>query len=224
MARDIKKFWENDTSLLEATSFLARVVQAKPDHAPVREPRLGPGKHFWWAAAILILLVAGVALGIRLTRQLKNSTEIQPPVLPLPSAPLVTKTAHRINRTTRAKAETRIAQPLTAEVDVEVLHHFKSGNMSLWLDNKLIYERALRGTANRHALFRTVEMNQTANLRLPVGKHQRLQVRVTSTASRYDQMQTIDADFVPESQHLLVVNCEKRNMRIALQPLAAANK
>ena len=50
----------------------------------------------------------------------------------------------------------------------------------------------------------------------PAGKHV-LQVRVVSPASGYDQIETLGADFSANSQRVLVVNCDKRKMQVALQ-------
>jgi hypothetical protein len=86
-----------------------------------------------------------------------------------------TARAHRKSRSTGAA----ILGTRTADVEVEILHHFKAGKASIWLDDELVFDRDLRGADEQHSLFRRIEINQTANLRLPAGKHQ-MQVRVLS--------------------------------------------
>jgi hypothetical protein len=79
-----------------------------------------------------------------------------------------------------------------------------------------VYEQRLHGNDSRHPLFRTVEMNQTTSFELTSGKHV-LQVRVVSPANTYDQIETLDADLPPGSEHILEVNCDKRQMQVTLQ-------
>jgi hypothetical protein len=61
-----------------------------------------------------------------------------------------------------------------------------------------------------------VEMNQTSSFDLASGKHV-LQIRVVSPASTYDQIESLDADLPPGSEHVLQVNCDKRKMQVTLQ-------
>jgi len=65
-------------------------------------------------------------------------------------------------------------------------------------------------------LFRTVEMNQTISFQFASGKHT-LQVRVVSPANTYDQIETLDANLSPGTEHTLQVNCDKRKMQVTLQ-------
>jgi hypothetical protein len=103
-----------------------------------------------------------------------------------------------------------------AKVQVEIMHHFNAGRASIWLDDQLVYEQRLRGTDSRHPLFRTVEMNQTTSFELASGKHV-LQIRVVSPENTYDQIETLDADLLSGSEHILQVNCDKRQMQVTLQ-------
>jgi serine/threonine protein kinase len=225
LARDLQKFCASDDSLVEATSFFARTVREDADHTPRSRNRLSSlflAAPFWSAVGFIIMLGV-VAAGVRFTRELRNAADLSVPSPPLPSAPLIQKSPKA--KVTRAKKDhlafphTRplpLAPVETAEVEVEILHHFKSGKASIWLDDELVFDRNLRGIDEHHALFRSIEMHQVATFRFPAGKHL-LQVRVMSLGNVYDQIETLDADFSANSQRVLVVNCDKRKMQVALQ-------
>jgi serine/threonine protein kinase len=225
MARDLQKFCASDDSLVEATSFFARVVRRDADHnsrSRMRARSLFRALSFWSAATFIVAL--GItAAGVHFTRELRNAADLSVPSPPVPSAPLVQRSPKA--KTTRAKKTHLMfphALPLplapveTAEVEVEILHHFKSGKASIWLDDDLVFDRNLHGIDEHHALFRSIEMHQVATFRFPAGKHL-LQVRVTSPGNVYDQIETLDADFSANSQRVLIVNCDKRKMQVALQ-------
>jgi serine/threonine protein kinase len=225
MARELQKFGTFDDSLAEATSFFARAVSGGANH-PQRNKRvkalfLAPT---FWSAAIFIIAAALATLSFRSVHELRATADLNPPAPPVVSAPAILKSAkekkamaRRVKPAPLPISQMPASEPVqSAEVEVEILHHFKSGKASIWLDDELVFDRNLRGTDDRHPLFRTVEMNQVASFRFPAGKHV-LQVRVVSSANVYDQIEILDADFSANSQRLLVVNCDKRKMQVALQ-------
>ena len=109
------------------------------------------------------------------------------------------------------------AAPLTetAEIEVQILHHFGAASASIWLDDQLVYDHGLRGNDLRHPLFKTVEMNQITSFRSSPGKHL-LQVRIISPGNDYDQIETVEADLIAGTQRVLVVNCDKRKMQVSI--------
>jgi hypothetical protein len=84
------------------------------------------------------------------------------------------------------------------------------------MDDRLVFEQVLHGDNERHPLFKTVEMNQTASFQFPSGKHL-LQIRVVSPENTYDQIETLNINLGAGSEHVLQVNCDKRKMQVALQ-------
>ncbi len=225
MAGDLQKFRASDDPLAEATGFFARVVNKRADRASLR--REGVRSVFlalpFWSAALFIVMLGVMAAAVRFAHEFRSAAALNLPSPPVPSAPLVQKSP-RAKITPAKKPRLALPQALslpsapdqTADVEVEILHHFKSGKASIWLDDQLVFDRNLRGIDERHPLFRTVEMNQVASFRFSAGKHL-LQVRVVSPANVYDQIETIDADLSANSERVLVVNCDKRKMQIALQ-------
>ena len=226
MAHDLQTFYASDDSLTAATSFFARAVSGGANH-PQRTRQLV--KSFFlapllWSAASFLLLVGLTAVSVRSVHELRAVASLNPPAPPVVSAPTIQKSPKEKSvRAARAKKAPVPLPPMaasepvqSAEVEVEILHHFKSGKASIWLDDELVFDRNLRGADERHPLFRSVEMHQVASFRFPAGKHV-LQVRVVSSDNVYDQIETLDADFSANSGRTLVVNCDKRKMQVALQ-------
>jgi hypothetical protein len=99
---------------------------------------------------------------------------------------------------------------------VEILHHFAGGKASILLDNQIVLDENLHADTSRHPILRSLEMDQTANIDVSLGKHQ-VQVHVVSVDNSYDQTETVEADLAPGSRHVLHVNCDKRQMLVTLQ-------
>jgi len=109
------------------------------------------------------------------------------------------------------------ADPNDARMQIQIEHHFQAAKATVWVDDAVVFEQALRGASARHPIFRTVEMNQVSNLDLKPGKHL-LQVRVVSYPAEFDQVETIDVELAPASQKVLLINCDNRKkMDISLQ-------
>jgi hypothetical protein len=227
MAQQFQSFRGNGVSIGEATRFFTRVIQqdAAADSArwggKLESSKKLQTRLFWGSLAVAVVL-AGLLIAWQRTAGIRSAAALPPPSIPVPSAPAIAKTAE-VSVTVRRRVlpvkkheTTPAAQIATAKVQVEILHHFNGGRASIWLDDQLVYEQRLRGDDQRHPMFRTVEMNQTTSFELTSGKHL-LQVRVVSPENTYDQIETLDADLSPGSEHLLQVNCDKRKMQVTLQ-------
>ncbi len=227
MAKHIENFQGSGVSVRESTSFFSRVIQKD---AATASAQWG-GKLQWsqvlrarlfWGWLMVTLAVAGLLTVWHRTEDIRTAATIQPPSVPVPSAPAVTKThhpaaiVHRVVPARKHDEKLQAAQTATAKVQVEILHHFSAGRVSIWLDDELVFEQRLHGDDQRHPLFQTLEMNQSTSFQFASGKHL-LQVRVVSPANTYDQIETLDADLSPESEHVLQVNCDKRKMQVTLQ-------
>jgi len=165
------------------------------------------------------------------TENVRPAAALQLSSPPVPSALAVTTTAqtdavapkkssvgkHRDSQAAQGPSgQSTVARAPTAKVQVQILHHFSTGKASIWLDDELVFEQELQGGTQRRLLFRTVEMNQTTSFPFSAGKHS-LQVRVVSPANTYDQIETFDATLAPGSEHVLLINCDKREMQVTLQ-------
>ena len=224
MARHIQSFREKDKSFADATSFFARAVQKDPASAPQNrklQQRRRLRVRLLWSSAVVAVILGGVLTLWQLTNDIRTAAAIQPPSARVPSAPSQPE-IHRPASvaakalTVRRHRKLEAPQTPTANVQVEILHHFDTGRASIWLDDQLVFEQKLHGDDQRHPLFHTVEMNQTTSFHFVSGKHQ-LQVRVVSPANTYDQIEMLDADLSPGSEHVLHVNCDKRKMQVTLQ-------
>jgi serine/threonine protein kinase len=234
MARDIQAFRQTDVSLSEETAFFARVVRRNLG-LPGQKPPTGWKFSQSLAVAAVAVAIATSVFAWRESHIRKSAQIVQPPAnvtqtavaqnqqnsppQPIPKVrprkSTVKKTA-KPAATAPSPAPTAAPDPLSAKVDVEIEHHFAAGKASIWLDDQLIYERNLHGASQRHPLFRAVEMHQVTSFQISAGKHQ-LQIRVVSPNS-YDQIETVDAELQPGSEHVLTVNCDnKKQMLVALK-------
>ena len=175
------------------------------------------------ASAVCVVAVAalaGTALSWRWMEGARTETVMPIPAWRLPLAPAVQKTPEPEAAPPRVASAKRRRIPVAAaeiaKVQVEILHHFSGGRASIWLDDQLVFEQRLHGDDQRHPLFKTVEMSQTTSFQFPAGKHL-LQIRVVSPDNTYDQIETVDANLPPGSEHVLQVNCDKRKMQVTLQ-------
>ena len=220
-AADIRAFASNDDSFAEATRFFTRVLEQDRAASKEQRPRVILTRRFVVEAAVAVVLFAFVLTGVELVQKYREAAMRLPALPVLPHAPETHKTVPwkpPVLRAARPKSTIRAvapAQPLSAKVRVEILHHFPSGKASVWLDQQLVLDEELRGNTERHPLFRTVEMNQISKLQLAPGKHE-LQIRVVSPGV-YDDTQSLSADLTVGREHILYVNCDKRKLQIKLQ-------
>jgi serine/threonine protein kinase len=225
LACDIQAFRETDISPAETTSGFTRAIH-KDSIRWDRRRQDGRAFHqrFFWSTAVFAFILAILVTGWKLTGSIRSAAAIQPPSVPVQSAPIIEKTRRTFTiryRNTKGPVKKEpvkleaVPTP-TAKVQVEIQHHFNAAKASIWLDDQLVFDQNLRGPDQRHPLLRSVEMNQIASFQFASGKHQ-LQIRVVSPANTYDQIETLDADLSPGSEHVLRVNCDRRKMLVALQ-------
>jgi hypothetical protein len=239
MTQHIQSFRETTSAAAEATSFYKTAAASESGRRPQQFKALRA--EMLWLPLLATLLVAGCISTWHRTEGIRTAAELQPAAPRVPSAPEVIKAEQYLavtpkNLVPRKHRDSQVAQgavgqgatrqsrlipaamsgAATAKVQVEILHHFTAGKASIWVDDQLVSEEILHGDDQRHPLFGNVEMNQTASFQFSAGKHL-LQVRVISPANTYDQIETLDTNLPPGSEHVLHVNCDKRKMQVTLQ-------
>jgi serine/threonine protein kinase len=224
LARDIREFLTSNNIPIETNSPLpAWATQT------TRQLGLHPGeeyfKQFLWRAGAAALVVAALLTGWQVRKDMREAAEIQPPPAQVQSAPAIQKTPPVVRRPhpmlLRVKKTEQTPRVRTARIHVEILHHFAAGKASILLDNQIVLDENLHIDTSRHPLLRSLEMDQTANVEVSVGKHQ-VQVHVVSPDNTYDESEMVEANLAPGSRHVLRVNCDKRKMQIALQPAVSS--
>jgi predicted Ser/Thr protein kinase len=221
MAREIESFRGREASAAETTGIFSKSGTRRALISDARAARKTRVRRALVASAAGVAALAlGTAMLWRWVDSVQTAVVPQVPSLRTPSAPRVVKAreANAIVPKVAAPKKRKAAEaPVAiAKLQVEILHHFSGGRASIRMDNQLVFEQALHGDNSRHPLFKKVVMNQTASFQLPAGKHL-LQIRVVSPASTYDQIETLDTNLAPGSEHVLQVNCDKRKMQVALQ-------
>ncbi len=104
-----------------------------------------------------------------------------------------------------------------AMLEVEVDHKFAAGQLSIWVDGQLTYQRRLEGTDKKHlVVFHHVEGHELHAMQLSPGNHS-LRVQVTSEAANYDQSATVAGKFPSGGENVLRINCNKPAINLSLQ-------
>jgi len=233
LASAIRAFRTSDLAPTDTASFITPSLQRDVSHS-TRQHRPSANRYrpysLW--AAILVVATAGLFFAWQMMRvrnvplpaEVTAELQVHPPqpreLASAQTAAIKKAVAHkpRLHRK-NVLPVTSIEPPKTVEsakVQVEIQHHFNGAKASIWLDDKLVFDENLRGVDQRHLLLRALEVNQVTKFQFAPGKH-RLQVRIVSPANNYDQLETLDTDLTPGSEHVLSVNCDKRKMQIALQ-------
>ncbi len=225
MAREIQSFRGREESVAETTGVFSKAGTRSARISDARAARRTKGRRILVVSAVCAAALALIATAMAWQWMDGARTEavMQVPAWRPPSAPSVRRTpkaklaAPKVSRASSAQLRKTQSAPVEiAKVQVEILHHFDAGKASIWMDNQLVFEQVLHGDDQRHPLFKTVEMNQTTPFQFPAGKHV-LRIRVVSPANTYDQTETLDANLLPASEHVLQVNCDKRKMQVTLQ-------
>jgi len=111
------------------------------------------------------------------------------------------------------------APPPTAELQVRAHHSFISASLSVWADDKLVYEGRLAGVIRMRGSSRTsVEGNFAETVSVPAG-NRLLKVRVTAPRTGYDEVAEIKADLQPHSSSTLIISFGRTGgLRLGWQP------
>jgi serine/threonine-protein kinase len=231
MARDLARVRENDPTMVEATSFLTRVIEQgihAADSRPSRE-RFTLGIQRALEATAVTALMAALLFAWHRTRAFE--VPVRPPSIPAPTAlawmaaqprapvgerPSAKKAPPRKRPKSRLQPAAADTAATPAKVQFEIQHHFPSAKASIWLDDDLVFDQPINGIEQRHAFLRAVEINQLASFQFAPGKHW-LQVRVIAPGVNYDQIETFQAELAPGSQHAVRVNCDKRKMLVTFR-------
>jgi serine/threonine protein kinase len=231
LARAIHAFRNSDFLPSETATFIARSAEKDASRATKKSVSGADRyKRYLLPSAIFLIAMAGLIFASQMTRvrnvplpaDLIAALQLHPPRPPAATQMgVISKKPARKPRVHSKLLPAKLEMPprTTAEsvkVQVEIQHHFNGARASIWFDDKLIFDNNLRGADQRHPLLRAIEVDQVTNFQFAPGRHW-LQVRVVSPANNYDQVETIEADLPPRSEHVLYVNCDKRKLLVSMQ-------
>lgn len=194
-------------------------------------------KQFLWRAAAGAAAVAAVLTAFQVRNEIHEAANILPPAPLVISAPSIAKTPVKKKQRERPQDSSRQAElrrtvrPIVppapapapiknARMHMEILHHFAEAKASIAVDDKVVFSEDLHQDGQRHSLLRSLEMDQVATFEIPAGKHQ-LKIHVITPDRSYDQIENLDTELDPGSQHILEVNCDKRKMLIRMEEAAS---
>ncbi len=167
-----------------------------------------------------------------------KSRRVDPPPVKVArtTLPIVSRRLTPVLTPVVTKVAAPVAPPATLEIEVD--HNFTEAHLSLWIDDKMIYTRVLKGTDKKRlgGMFHHVEGHALHSMAVPAGKH-RLRVRVTSdldpgatpeTANganaaatpgvpAYDQSSFMDGDFISGKESVLEITFRHGEINLSLE-------
>jgi eukaryotic-like serine/threonine-protein kinase len=173
----------------------------------------------------LVFLGATIILGLfayHKNRPSRSSSQIGPSATlsasgePAPAVSGPNAIGHGAEKVSNSKEPSKAVADSTLNVRIE--HRFSAAQLSLWIDDKLAYDRPLRGQIKKHWNPFRVDVRETETVRLAAGKH-RILVRVRSTPDKYEQSAAILGSFAKDHPTILQINFERQGkaMRLALR-------
>jgi serine/threonine protein kinase len=152
----------------------------------------------------------------------RNSSQTSPSVAvgasgaPAPVVSEANSIDHSAEKVSNSKEASKAVADSTLNIRIE--HRFSAAELSLWIDDKLAYDRPLRGQIKKHWNPFRMDVRETRTVQLPAGTH-RILVRVRSTPEKYDQSATVLGSFNKDHPAILQINFERQGkaMRLALR-------
>jgi tRNA A-37 threonylcarbamoyl transferase component Bud32 len=183
---------------------------------------------WWWRPAVrigVVFSIATIMIGFfAYNKRLpsRNSSQTSPSAIVGASgapAPVVSE-PNVIDHSSEKLSNSKEASNAVADsaLNIRIEHRFSAAELSLWIDDRLAYERPLRGQIRKHwNPFRT-DVRETHTVQLPAGTH-RILVRVRSTPDKYEQSASILGSFTKNNPAVLQINFERQGkaMRLALR-------
>lgn len=230
LARDIRAFLQGRGPVSELVGPLPLWAAHSTGELRIRgsKPNF---KQFSMHAAIATLMIAAALTAWQISRDMGEKADVLPLQARVASAPTIEKMPRAYFRRPRrpvipnpqqAQAAPVPTPTQVARIHIEILHHFVEAKASVMLDDKVLLDDQLHSDEQRHPILRSLEMDHTARLEVPAGKHQ-LAVHVVTPDGSYDQSETVDTDLAPGSKHILLINCDKKKMQVTLQEQRATS-
>jgi serine/threonine-protein kinase len=152
----------------------------------------------------------------------RNSSQTSPSVAvgasgaPTPVVSEANSIDHSAEKVSNSKEASKAVADSTLNIRIE--HRFSAAELSLWIDDKLAYDRPLRGQIKKHWNPFRMDVRETRTVQLPAGTH-RILVRVRSTPEKYDQSAAVLGSFSKDHPAILQINFERQGkaMRLALR-------
>lgn len=116
-----------------------------------------------------------------------------------------------------ARSNGAATQPAPAMLEIEVDHNFAEANLSIWVDDRLSFKRALEGKEKKRlVVFHHVQGHEFHAMQVPAGKHS-LRVQVTPDSAE-QQAGTVQGEFASGTEKLLHIQFDKNDkMSLDLQ-------
>jgi eukaryotic-like serine/threonine-protein kinase len=183
----------------------------------------------WWRRpAVLLglaLAVATIIIGISLHhKNLRSPSSSQAGATATGGAsgapPPAVKESNAVDHSEEKVANSKeVSKPVAdSTLNIRIEHRFSAAELSLWVDDKLAYDRPLRGQSKKHWNPFRMDVRETETVRLPSGHH-RILVRVHSAPDKYEQSASILGSFTKDHPEILQINFERQGkaMRLALR-------
>jgi hypothetical protein len=153
--------------------------------------------------------------------QSRSPTQIAPSATvgagePAPAVSEPNAIDHGTGHVSNSRTPSKTVADSTLNIHIE--HRFSSADLSVWIDDKLAYDRPLHGQVKKRWIPFQMDVREIETVRLAAGKH-RIVVRVRSTPDKYEQSASILGSFAKDHPSILKINFERQGnaMRLALR-------
>ncbi len=198
----------------------ADLIQKEPGQSVVQIRSHGG---MWWKAGIAALVALSIALSaVEIGRRLRP---VDPPVVTsrltvptegmkrTPKEPVKVKTIRKARVVVGSGAQQAIK---TVPVPIELRQPFKTCQMTIWADSKVVYKNTIRAEKKSRFLHMgSSNVQYLTMVQMPEGSHS---VKVQINADRnYQQSGTVSATFSPNESSKLVITSEKSGQPLMIE-------
>ena len=181
-----------------------------------RRPALPLGLVFLVLTIILSLFAYHRSLQSRGGSQTSPSTTVAASGAPTPVVSEPNAVESGAEKVSNSKQSSKAVADSTLSIRIE--HRFSAAELSLWVDDKLAYDRPLLGLVKKRWDPFRMDVRETETVRLSTGKH-RILVQVRSTPDKYEQSASVLGSFSKDHPAILQINFERQGkaMRLTLR-------
>lgn len=105
----------------------------------------------------------------------------------------------------------------TATLNLKGQHSFRSAQLSVWVDGKLVQRAQLIGSTKKRfgILQQSAQGSFSRTIRLPAGEHV-IRVSITAPNEGYTQSDEVQAEFQAKTQRTIIITPDRRSGKLSL--------
>lgn len=169
-------------------------------------------------ASLAVLAGIGVFAGWAIRHSTESNSVPTPPVVaspetakpqPVSASPASVLAAHAPSRPPRTATELCL-------VEFTVRHPFAAAELAIWIDDKLAYQRQLRGQARKKMLvLKSIQGSFDGTLTVPAGEHN-IRAQLSSETDGFQRSSSVRGDFRKDSTPTISIDVHGRDRELSI--------